>query len=115
MPSKGLARLAGKGTQAAPSKGLPKGLCATCERLPTCTYTQLSSSPVIHCDEYDNGGTREDARPRTGSSKIEPGKRAAGPADSSAGCLGLCRDCAGRTTCAFPRPEGGVWQCEEYE
>jgi hypothetical protein len=27
---------------------------------------------------------------------------------------GLCVDCIHRETCAFPRPHGGVWRCEEY-
>jgi hypothetical protein len=28
---------------------------------------------------------------------------------------GICSTCANRETCTFPKPEGGVWQCEEYE
>jgi hypothetical protein len=27
---------------------------------------------------------------------------------------GLCSICEGREVCAFPKPEGGVWHCEEY-
>ena len=27
---------------------------------------------------------------------------------------GLCATCAKRSSCAFQRPEGGVWHCEEY-
>jgi hypothetical protein len=27
---------------------------------------------------------------------------------------GLCVNCANRHTCLFPKPEGGVWHCEEY-
>jgi hypothetical protein len=29
--------------------------------------------------------------------------------------LGLCRNCENRRTCAFPKPEGGIWHCEEYQ
>jgi hypothetical protein len=29
--------------------------------------------------------------------------------------VGLCLNCAHRTTCKLPRAEGGVWHCEEYE
>jgi len=28
---------------------------------------------------------------------------------------GICFTCARRDTCTFPKPEGGVWQCEEFE
>ena len=28
---------------------------------------------------------------------------------------GLCKNCKKRKTCTLPRPEGGVWRCEEYE
>ncbi|KPJ66922.1 hypothetical protein AMJ44_07635 [candidate division WOR-1 bacterium DG_54_3] len=28
---------------------------------------------------------------------------------------GLCRNCEKRENCMLPKPEGGVWRCEEYE
>jgi hypothetical protein len=28
---------------------------------------------------------------------------------------GLCIDCKKRHTCRRPKPQGGVWRCEEYE
>ena len=28
--------------------------------------------------------------------------------------LGLCPSCENRDRCIYPRPEGGVWRCEEY-
>jgi hypothetical protein len=28
---------------------------------------------------------------------------------------GLCINCEHRFTCTLPRPETGVWYCEEYE
>lgn len=30
------------------------------------------------------------------------------------GSHGLCADCLNQDSCDFPRPAGGVWQCEEY-
>ena len=27
---------------------------------------------------------------------------------------GLCSICEDREVCAFPKPEGAVWHCEEY-
>jgi hypothetical protein len=29
--------------------------------------------------------------------------------------MGLCSICEIREACRFPKPEGGVWHCEEYE
>lgn len=28
---------------------------------------------------------------------------------------GLCRNCRKLKTCKLPKPEGGVWRCEEYQ
>ena len=28
---------------------------------------------------------------------------------------GLCRNCARLVDCTYPKPEGGVWHCDEYE
>ena len=28
---------------------------------------------------------------------------------------GLCRNCKKQKTCKLPKPEGGVWRCEDYE
>jgi hypothetical protein len=28
---------------------------------------------------------------------------------------GLCRNCKKRDSCRLPKPEGGVWRCEDYE
>lgn len=28
---------------------------------------------------------------------------------------GLCGNCKKRKNCSLPKPEGGVWRCEEYE
>jgi len=28
---------------------------------------------------------------------------------------GLCKNCRKRDSCRLPKPEGGVWRCEDYE
>ena len=81
------------------------GLCTSCERQPTCTYAQDGAHRVLQCDEY-----AATARVRRRLSE-----RTSRGEDSSEKPLGLCSSCAGRATCTFPRPEGGVWRCEEYE
>jgi len=27
---------------------------------------------------------------------------------------GLCMNCEHRRTCTYPKPEGGIWHCEDY-
>lgn len=55
-------------------------------------------------------GSRKDDRDPSPSERpgTERGARDAGD------CKGLCVNCANRQTCLFPKPEGGVWHCEEY-
>ncbi|MHC4505741.1 MAG: hypothetical protein ACYTFI_20745, partial [Planctomycetota bacterium] len=45
------------------------------------------------------------------SSGPSPG---AGDEDDFARYRGLCGNCEERRSCTFPKPEGGVWHCEEY-
>jgi hypothetical protein len=85
------------------------GLCASCRNLPTCTYVGDCSWPILHCDEYEAGGSF-----RIGGLQTNPAESGAQVEGIPDEALGLCRDCAERDTCTFPRPEGGVWHCEEY-
>ncbi len=86
------------------------GLCRDCVKSPTCTFPRDPRRPVWACDEYEsppNGfpGPRrdlpayEDPAPAGGEPAGEP--------------KGLCRTCLNASTCTFPKPPGGVWQCEE--
>jgi len=85
-----------------------RGLCASCEHVPTCTYAKDVIRPVLQCDEYAPAATAAHGRARM----AQPPAQDSGQSEQP---LGLCRTCAGRDTCTFTRPEGGVWRCEEYE
>jgi hypothetical protein len=51
-----------------------------------------------------------------GSSPVKGPKRKPGAEEeSSTEQKGLCRNCKKETTCKLPKPEGGVWRCEDYE
>ena len=51
-----------------------------------------------------------------GSSPVKgPGKRPGAEEEKSTEQKGLCRNCKKEKTCKLPKPEGGVWRCEEYE
>lgn len=82
------------------------GLCSTCGHSNGCTLRNNSESPVLFCEEFDSS---------------LPGTPAVNPVpiqskdNSSDGNMGLCINCENRDGCGFQKPEGGVWNCEEYE
>ncbi len=95
----------------ADASGSPaRDLCSTCRHAGDCIYLVERSRPIHQCEMFD----------------VESGPLRAHPATDSAGqvrqggaskekFLGLCSNCDLRMTCKLPRPEGGVWHCEEYE
>jgi len=92
-----------------------KGLCQTCRHTPSCLFLEHNRSPVAQCEEFDTDG----ARPVRSEGKTVRAPGSTMVPDASRGgkrrFTGLCTDCENRTSCAFPKPEGGVWHCEEYK
>ena len=76
-------------------------LCSTCTHVRTCGSRGTSATPIFSCDKYCALAAAEPTRMLDLTSSIVPGH-------------GLCFSCRVRETCHFPRPEGGVWHCEEY-
>lgn len=81
-----------------------------------CTFPRNPDRPVLCCDEFE-GITKsvEEQEPER-----EPqGRACSGMNDSdpngSAVTKGLCRTCSRSDTCTYPKPEGGVWHCDEYD
>ncbi len=94
--------------------GHTDGLCSTCRHFSTCTYKKEVSPTVHFCEEYETGNSaakagRKRVFPADDPLKLIPGEKGRHKA------LGLCSDCVYRETCRFPRPESGVWHCEEYK
>jgi hypothetical protein len=56
--------------------------------------------------DHDDGSVSS-----TEGSGAEPG----GEEQDSSKYKGLCKNCKKRDNCKLPRPEGGVWRCEDYE
>jgi hypothetical protein len=84
------------------------GLCAHCINAADCTYPKDPDKPALNCDEF--AGYTE--RP---AAKAAPRKNAAVEAEPAPGLnRGLCRTCANSKDCTFPKPDGGIWRCEEY-
>ncbi|MCX7022114.1 MAG: hypothetical protein NTW26_07580 [bacterium] len=82
----------------------PLGLCRTCKLSATCTFPRQAGRPVRFCDEFDGEQKVETAKPQTATKKVTVNN-----------LKGLCRLCDKAAACTFPKAEGGVWHCEEYE
>lgn len=90
----------------APSIG---GLCRDCSNADTCTFPRDPSRPIRSCDEFE-----ELAFPPTASSVARPVRSLVREDPAKATELkGLCKECALRFTCVYPKPLGGVWHCDE--
>jgi len=90
------------------------GLCGVCAKAAKCVYPRKTGGPLLQCDEFELD--RLPSRMAPGPSRALAGHRlspGAGEGDSATH-TGLCQDCENRRDCTFPRPEGGVWRCEEY-
>ena len=92
------------------------GLCSNCANAPRCTYPRDAKRPVLECDEYRCSSTPPAPR-ATQRSRRDAGAPVTPRAEGSAPAapVGLCSNCDNRQTCVFPKPEGGVWHCEEYQ
>jgi len=89
-----------------------QGLCLSCRNAAECTFPRESTRPVWQCEEFTGEGKAPERvsvegtfPPRTGLTRAE---------SSLNPRMGLCKNCANREDCRYPKPEGGVWRCEEY-
>ena len=84
------------------------GLCANCCFAATCPAARRTGPPIEWCSMYEAG---PDPPPK--AKQAPNATRQPGPHGNPLG--GLCVDCRRRHTCTFPKPEGGVWSCGQYE
>lgn len=88
-------------------------LCSSCRHNTACTFQEDRQTPAFFCEEFEI-----DPRPLTkkaGIEIVESGPSAAAGKDDSSEFIGLCSNCDNRKTCEYPKPEGGIWHCEEYQ
>ncbi|HUC44014.1 MAG TPA: hypothetical protein VMR65_08250 [Candidatus Sulfotelmatobacter sp.] len=91
-----------------PVRGTVKGLCTTCEHAPQCTHLRPHDVPTLMCDDMVPLSIA--IAPTAG---IDPGQ--AIPAGNRVGPKGLCATCTRHPSCRYPKLEGGVWHCEEFD
>ena len=83
-----------------------RSLCCTCVHEEHCLEGRTPEWPVVHCEQFDCGRAPDRAGTRAVVAALSP------VADPR--FRGLCVNCDLRSECALPRPDGGVWHCEEY-
>ena len=89
-------------------------LCTTCGSRDTCTYPKSPGRPVLQCEEFSGVAA---SSPRALYEEVfdpAPVVLPRGRYPRSEEALGLCSNCENRAGCTFPKPQGGVWHCEEY-
>lgn len=92
-------------------------LCSTCRYSTKCVLKKDPSPGIQFCEEYETGDSPERRR-KKGIFPAAPGLAGRYPQgigeQAVRTTLGLCSNCAHRKGCGFPKPESGVWHCEEY-
>ena len=91
-----------------------EGLCRDCVAADTCTFPRDPSRPVWSCEEFEGLelNPSRGAAARALASSIPTGVEELAAVTE---LKGLCRECARRPTCRYPKPAGGVWHCDELE
>lgn len=98
-----------------PGAGKYRGICTICKNAITCVFTRDPNRPLLHCDEHELADPLPDTtREEMISSYADILEQICGTAKRSEPPMGLCKLCENREDCTFPKPEGGVWHCEEY-
>ena len=90
-----------------------KGLCQSCRNAPGCTFVKGARGPLLECEEFEVNGAAP-VRAAVAAARPAVG-RATGGSASEPELMGLCQNCRVRSGCRQPKPEGGIWFCEEYE
>lgn len=94
------------------SRRAASGLCRTCAHAEHCTFPKHENRPILQCDEIDALFLPPVAL--TGPDRLPPSVAAASATARVPALRGLCVNCDRRHDCTYPKPETGVWHCEEY-
>ncbi|NIO55914.1 MAG: hypothetical protein GTN72_07165 [Candidatus Latescibacteria bacterium] len=92
------------------------GLCSTCNNAHTCFYRKRRGFDALFCEMFDDYVPDGKAGTRVAGVVIPTAwTEAEGERSAAEPLKGLCVNCENRDACMFPKPEGGIWHCEEYK
>jgi hypothetical protein len=89
-----------------------RGVCLACKHDPGCIWEAFSGRTILQCEQFELGFLPAYAQPASAARTASRAMPRNG--DDSANYAGLCSNCENRETCIYPKPEGGVWRCDEY-
>lgn len=81
-------------------------LCSSCRNSATCILPKRKNAPVLQCEEFSpilKTGTRRKSQKHSKAFSV------------ACKLKGLCRICGKLKDCVYPKPQSGIWHCEEYE
>jgi len=90
-----------------------RSLCSNCRNAADCTFQKDRQKPALYCEEFEVDISPSAKIPR--KEKSLPTVSVDAEDKDSGKFIGLCSNCDNRRTCVFPKPEGGIWHCEEYQ
>lgn len=88
------------------------GICTTCVKRSVCVFFKAAEGTVFHCEEFDDGNLplrKEYDASMPVLLDLKPFE-----ANGAGEYRGLCSYCKNCKKCTYPKPEGGIWHCEEY-
>ena len=88
-------------------------LCSSCKHASTCTFPRDPQKPSFYCEEFEIEIVPHSKT--TGGDRPPSAKTYMAKVKETSGLVGLCCDCENRENCVFPKPEGGIWHCQEYQ
>ena len=97
--------VAGCATQGSSASRPHRDLCSTCSHAEACGNRSTPQRPIFFCEMFEVFAPPPVATPAA----REPAAR-----QDAEEYKGLCVNCDNRDTCTLPRPEGGIWHCQEY-
>ena len=99
------------GKEAAMNAAKYRGICTSCRHCEYCTYQRDPETLVLQCAEFEAIGPKPNPTIEAKNNYSASTRIALNPEIPA----GLCRSCDNYETCSYPKPEGGVWFCEEYK
>ena len=88
--------------------GQYRDLCSNCDNGSACGGRTRPRRPIFFCEQFEVFGAA--LAPESDRSAEEKPRQTR----SLNGHIGLCMNCDNAGTCVLPKPEGGIWHCEEY-
>lgn len=85
-----------------------QGICLTCMHFTKCALptADCSTGGIQYCEEYRTVCLAPVVVTDEKTEKIH---------QTPSAIPGLCGNCKHSSYCSFPRPEAGVWHCEDYQ